>query len=395
MIFFDINTFYFASDGGVKTFYDAKIEWFKNHPEHLYYLVFPGPRFGLEEVAPNIIKFQIFGIKGAIGKGRRLLLDYGKVLKLIYICKPDIIELGDPLLSPFFGLLALNTRIFKGVLSSFHHSDPLNTYVYPWAYREKSNIFKRLLARLSEAIYLSQHRRIPYSMVASQTLKQKLTGMGIKNIQVKPFGVNEIFSKYFRIRTSGEKRFLFAGRLEAEKGIYLLKNIIPRLLEIDGVRITVMGKGTHENFFNTFKHPRFEYKGYITDREEVASIYRRNTFFLAPGPYETFGIGVLEALSNGMIIIGPNQGGTGEILSSIDSPFIFEAQNAENFYKTILKALNCDREMESTRAIKSAKDYNSWEAAISEMTEFYCREAAILIEPKKKINEQESPDFVA
>jgi glycosyltransferase involved in cell wall biosynthesis len=259
----------------------------------------------------------------------------------------------------------------KGVLSSFHHCNPLHTYVYPWAYGEQSNIFKRFVAWLSTTTYLFSHLRIPYSMVASQTLKQTLGKMGIKNIEVKPFGVQDIFFNHSRIRARGEKRLLFVGRLEHEKGIYLLKKVIPRLMEIEGVQITVMGKGTHENFFKTFKHPCFEYLGYIEDRKKVESIYRQNSIFLAPGPFETFGIGVLEAMANGMIIVGPNQGGTGEILASMNSPFIYAAHNVESFYENILKALDSDLEKESKRSIEKSKDFNTWEIAIGHMINFY------------------------
>lgn len=371
MIFVDINTFYYASDGGVKTFYDAKIDWFKKHPEHQYLLVFPNPKLKVEKVAPNVHKVQVFGVKGIIGKNRLLMVDYWKVFKLLRKVKPDVIEVGDPLITPFFAIFARRMGAIKGVLYSFHHSNPLHTYVYPWAYGEQSNIFKRFVAWLSTTAYLFSHLRIPYSMVASQRLKQTLGKMGIKNIEVKPFGVQDIFFNHSRIRARGEKRLLFAGRLEHEKGIYLLKKVIPRLLEIEGVHITVMGKGSHENFFKTFKHPSFEYLGYIEDREKVESIYRHNSIFLAPGSFETFGIGVLEAMANGMIIVGPNQGGTGEILTSMNSPFIFAAHDVESFYETILKALDSDLEQESKRSQKKSKDFNTWEIAIGDMINFY------------------------
>lgn len=371
MIFVDINTFYYASDGGVKTFYDAKIDWFKKHPEHQYILVFPNPKLKVEKIAPNVHKVKVFGVKKIIGKNRLLMVDYWKVLKLVRKIKPDVVEVGDPLLTPFFAIFARRIGAIKGVLSSFHHSNPLHTYVYPWAYGEQSNVFKRFVAWLSTTVYLYSHLRVPYSMVASETLKQNLEKMGIKNIEVKPFGVQDIFFNHSRIRGRGEKQLLFAGRLEHEKGIYLLKKVIPRLLEIDGVHITVMGRGAHEIFFQTFKHPCFEYLGYIEDREKVESIYRQNSIFLAPGPFETCGIGVLEAMANGMIIVGPNQGGTGEILGSMNSPFIFEAHNVESFYETILKALDSDLEQESKRSLKKSKDFNTWKIAIGDMINFY------------------------
>jgi alpha-1,6-mannosyltransferase len=232
-------------------------------------------------------------------------------------------------------------------------------------------------------------------MVASQTLKKSLGKMGIQNIEVKPFGVQDIFFNNSRIRSKEEKRFLFAGRLEHEKGIYLLKKVIPQLLEIDDVYITVMGKGAHENFFENFKHPRFNYLGYVSDRKTVESIYRQNSIFLAPGPFETFGIGVLEAMANGMIIVGPDQGGTGEILASMNSPFIFEAHNTESFFETILKAMNSDFEKESERSIKKSRDFNTWEVAIDQMMNFYIKKAAMQLQTKKKVNEKENPDFAA
>jgi alpha-1,6-mannosyltransferase len=371
MIFVDINTFYYASDGGVKTFYDAKIDWFIKHPEHQYILVFPNHKLKLEKLAPNVYKVQVFGVKKIIGKNRLLMVDYWKVLKLVWKVKPAVVELGDPLLTPYFAIFARRIGAIKGVLSSFHHSNPLHTYVYPWAYGEQSNVFKRFVAWLSTRVYLYSHLRVPYSMVASETLKQYLGKMGIKNIEVKPFGVQDIFFNHSRIRTRGEKRLLFVGRLEHEKGIYLLKKVIPRLLKIDGVHITVMGKGVHEKFFKTFKHPCFDYLGYIEDRQKVESIYCQNSIFLAPGPFETFGIGVLEAMANGMIIVGPNHGGTGEILGSMNSPFIFEAHNVESFYETILKALDSDLEQESKRSLKKSKDFNTWDIAIGDMINFY------------------------
>lgn len=394
MIFLDINTFYYASDGGVKTFYDAKINWFKMHPEHQYILVFPNSRFKITPVAPNIHTIQVKGLKNIIGNGRLLMIDYLKVLKVIRHVKPDVIEIGDPLLTPFLGVFIQRTGMFKGLLSSFHHSDPIYTYVYPWAYGENSNFFKRLLARVSLAVYLFNHKRIPYSMVASQTLKEKLTKMGIGNIEVRPFGVQQLFLNHAQVRTGSNpvKRLLFAGRLEHEKGIHLLKRIIPHLLEREDVQVTVMGKGAHESFFKELQHPRFKYLGYIGNRQEVEAVYRENDIFLAPGPFETFGIAVLEAMSSGMIVVGAGAGGTGELLKSMNSPFLFEPDNHESFFDHIIKAIHCDFAVESHRSIEKSRDFNSWDIAIGHMIRYYVETVKSLA--VEAINEQESPRLV-
>jgi len=391
MIFLDITTFYYASDGGVKSFYNAKIEWFKKHPEHQYYLVSPNPRHKIEKIAPNIQLIQFFGLKGVIGKDRLLLIDYWNIFKFLHKIKPDVVEVGDPLLSPFFIALAHRTGIFKGLLSCFHHSDPINSYIRPWAYGERSNFLKRATAKLGLVLYRFSHKRYSHSLVPSQNMKRRLSSLGIKNIMVKSHGIHEIFFSNAHVRKKKEKHLLYAGRLEAEKGIRLLKQVLSQILEINDVRMTVIGKGLHEKFFKEYKHPSYNYLGYIEDIKDVESIYHRNSILLAPGPYESFGIVVLEALANGMIVVGPDKGGTSELLSTMNSPFIFKSGCAKSFNETIKKALNCDFEKESLRSISHANNFSTWEIAFEGIMNFYFEEA---LKQKRKLNEQESLDFI-
>ena len=391
----DINTFYYASDGGVKTFYDAKIEWFKKHPEHQYYLIYPNSKFDVEQVAPNVHKIRVFGLKGLIGKDRRLMFDYWRVFKLVRMIKPDILEIGDPMLTPIFACILQKTKFFNGILANFHHSDPLTTYLYPWAFQNRPNMFKKLVYRMTKSLYTFLNKQIPHHMTASRNLKKRLNSLGIQNITVRPFGVPEIISTKTRIRQNNEKKLIFAGRLEHEKGIYQLKDIILRLLERKDIHVSVMGKGTQENFFKSIDCPNYTYYGYVKERERVAEILYEHTIFLAPGPYETFGIGVLEALSSGMIVIGPASGGTGEILDSMQSQFIFKPQNSEDFYQAILRALNSDLPSESLRSLKKADDFSTWDRAIDDMMMFYFRLASIRSNVPIEENNEKNPDFVS
>lgn len=392
MKFLDINTFYYNSDGGIKTFYRAKMEWFKNHPEHQYYLVTANSHNAIEKIAPNVHLIQAFGLKGVIGRDRFLLLDFLKVLQWIRRIEPDVLEAGDPLFTSGFTYFMHHFKLYKGMLACFHHSDPVATYVVPWATREDTNIIRKILFFLSHANFYYFHRHYPYTLVSSQTLKKKFERHGLENIAVFPFGVQEIFIKNSRVRNDRKKTLLFAGRLEHEKGIRLIKKIIPRLLEDKDVHITIMGKGKHEDFFKKYLHPRLKYLGYISDPEKVEAVYRQNNIFLAPGPFETFGIGVLEALTSGMVVVGPDAGGTGELLASMDSPFIFEADNAESFYQAVIRALECDLEKESERSIEKAKDFKSWSTAIGQMIDYYEKKAA---GSRNKVHEEKSPHLSA
>jgi alpha-1,6-mannosyltransferase len=391
MIFLDICTFYYGSDGGVKSFYNAKIEWFKKHPEHQYYLVFPSPHQKIEKIAQNVRLIKIFGLKGIIGKDRLLLVNYWRILRHIHKIKPDVIEVGDPLLSPFFISLASLFGFFKGILSCFHHSDPVNSYLRPWVYGKRPSFFKRIIEKIMIALYRFSHKRFTYSLVPSQDMKRRLSALGIKNIKIRPHGIKEIFFSNAYVRKKKEKHLLYVGRLEAEKGIRLFKKVLSQILDIKDVRVTVMGKGIHEPFFREFKHPAYQYLGYIEDVVEVESIYHRNNILLAPGPYESFGIAVVEALANGMIVVGPDKGGTSELLSTMNSPFVFKSGCAKSFLETIKKVLDCDFEKESLRSIRHARNFGTWETAFDGIIDFYHEE---ILKQNKKTNEQESLDFI-
>jgi alpha-1,6-mannosyltransferase len=166
-------------------------------------------------------------------------------------------------------------------------------------------------------------------------------------------------------------RLLYAGRLNQEKGIKLVQAVLPRLLERDDVSVTVIGRGGAADDFARLKHPRFRYLGFVEDAMEVRTIYDDHDILLAPGPFESFGMGVLEAMARGMVVVGPDQGATAEILRQAESPFIFRAGDAEDFLRAILAAIDCDRSAESLRSRDTAMRYGSMEQAMGHLVEFY------------------------
>jgi alpha-1,6-mannosyltransferase len=371
MIFFDINTFFQASDGGIRTFYGEKIEWFKKHPEHRYILVTADAANRIDQVAPNVLIVTVFGLKKIIGKDRFLLIDYPRILRLIRKTKPDVIEAGDPLFTSEFSYFLKRLGRFKGLLSCFHHTDPVRTYVLPWARDEDTHFIRKSLAFLSQKHFTFFHKHYDCGLVASRAMKKNLEAQGLANLEVFPLGVKEMFKNNARLRKQRERTILYAGRLEREKGIHLLQKALPQLLDHGDVQVSVMGKGREEDFFKRYEHPRLNYLGYLSSREDVVSVFNRHAIFLAPGPFESFGIAATEAMANGMVVVGPDAGGIGELLQSINSPFVFKRDDSDSFYRAILRALSCDMESQSTRSIKRAEDFLAWEEAMDIIIGFY------------------------
>jgi alpha-1,6-mannosyltransferase len=133
----------------------------------------------------------------------------------------------------------------------------------------------------------------------------------------------------------------------------------------------VIGRGGAAEDFERLKHPRFRYLGFIEDASEVRNIYDDHDILLAPGPFESFGMGVLEAMARGMVVVGPDQGATAEILRQAESPFIFRAEDADDFLRMIRKAIDCDQSAESSRSRATAIRYGSMSDAMSRLIGLY------------------------
>ncbi len=383
MIFVDINTFYAEKTGGIRTYHHAKIAWFSAQQEHRYFLFSPGPQFLRRELNSQVTLIEFYGLAlTADPLGYRLLLDYLKVAECLREINPHIVEAGDPWLTGLFCLLA--KKIFKRscLWTSFYHSDPIVTYMLPWVQRGKFLSLKKKLIPLCSKVFYALQNQYHATCISSKAMDKRLADENVGTRLYTPFGVDKVFFSTVRqisisIPSSTpflEKKYLlYVGRLDIEKGIDLLIAILPRLLEIPQVEISVLGRGSRVDFFQNFKHARFHYLGFKPDKYDVAEVYQQHQILLAPGPFETFGLGVLEAMACGLVVVGPNRGGTSELLSELASNFIFHAEDSDAFYQTILKALACDFTNESLRSQALAQKYGTWDKAIERQTQLYKR----------------------
>jgi alpha-1,6-mannosyltransferase len=378
MILLDINTFFAEKAGGIRTFYRAKISFFGRQLAHRYYLVYPGARRAIVSRSPSVTLAEFYGPQVSKGSGGyRWLLDYAGVLALIRKEKPDVIEVGDPWLTGLFCLAIKKLGLYRGLLACFYHSDPILTHVLPWASRGHAQTWKKnLVLRPLAALFYRVQRSYDLTVVSSRTMQGHLRDRFV-DAALAPLGVSEVFLEGLpparRQQSASPRavRLLYAGRLNQEKGIRLVQAVLPRLLEQDHVSVTVIGRGGAAEDFARLEHPRFRYLGFIEDAGEVRNIYDDHDILLAPGPFESFGMGVLEAMARGMVVVGPDQGATAEILRQAQSPFIFRAEDTEDFLRAIQKATDCDRSVESSRSRDTAMRYGSMEQAMGRLVDLY------------------------
>lgn len=382
MVFLDINTFFSPKAGGIRTYHQAKIDWFKAHPSHAYRLVFPGPARRRREEGAVRLEEAWGPALTPDPAGYRLLLDWFAVYRLIRAERPAVLEAGDPWLTGLFCLFLRRAGLYRGLLVSFYHSDPIPSYLEPWADRGGFRALKRGLARFAGRLFYALQRRYDLTAVSSRAMEASLLAKGVRRVVRLPFGVAAPFLAPVAGRVPGGPgaavRFLYSGRLDREKGVDLLLAILPELLAIPGVEVSVAGRGAYADSFATFSHPRYRYLGFLDGAGKVLSAYDTHHALLAPGPFETFGLGVLEAMARGLAVIGPDRGGTAELLQEAGSSFLFRAGDAADFLRTARLAAGAGPAglaEEGKRARAIAERYGTWDQAISRMVERYLEPA--------------------
>lgn len=382
MVFLDINTFYSPKAGGIRTYHRAKIEWFRERPDEAYVLVYPGPFRKDRKESPNVTLIEAFG--PALTRdpaGYRLLIDFVRVFRAIRAAAPDVLEAGDPWLTGLFCLALRKLGLYRGLLVSFYHSDPVPTYILPWSRRGGLRPLRTLLARIAAFLFYRLQRGYDLTAVASRTMEASLRSRGVSQVAHLPFGVPAFFLEGIRdpetkaLPGEGPVKLLYAGRLDKDKGVGLLLESLPLLLE-QNVEVTVMGRGAMAQAFAEFRHARYRFLGFVAEPEKVRAAYDGHHVLLAPGPFETFGLGVLEGMARGLVVVGPDAGGTGELLREADSPFRFPAGDGEAFRRAVAATLRCDWRAESARSRALALRYGGWDDAIGRMREAYAAHLA-------------------
>lgn len=374
MIFVDVNTFYGPKAGGIRTYHQQKIAWFREHPEHSYYLIGPGPGFAEEQIAPNIFYIRLYGLQMTSDpEGYRLLIHFWGLWRLLRRIKPDVLEAGDPWLTGLFCLLAKWFGL-KAYVSSFYHSDPIRTYFEPWAHKKPFSWMRRFLVASFEPLFFFLQRRYDLTLTASKVMQDYLDVRGVPTA-LTPFGAPEVFfssSKPYQAPQS-ELHLLYAGRLDQEKGIETLIEAMPEILEYPGVKLRVVGRGSYETFFQTYEHPNYHFGGYVRSREEFLGLLQEHHLLIAPGPYETFALGVLEALAVGLPVLGPDRGGTAELLAQIPNAQLFESENPEDLLRALKFTLGSDLQKLSEESRRVAEFYGTWQECFDRMAELYTR----------------------
>lgn len=310
----DVTNFYSAASGGVKTYLNAKLRDFADR-DISHAMVVPGSGYDVTVRGATRV-YRLRGPAVPFGSGYRFLISPAALRRVIERERPDVIEIGGPFL-PILVRQAMRGRRVPTI--GFYHSDLIRAYAEPYAtfgIRALRPLARNLARRAIPRIY----RRFDATVAGSATVAAELRGLGLQNVRCAPLGVDlATFSRrhgaaaWLRARCGvqpGASIALYVGRFYHEKRLDIVLRAHAQIEPERRPHLVLVGEGPQRDRLVAEAHrrERLTVLPYETDVGAVACLYSGADFYVAPGPGETFGLSIAEALACGLPIVAVASG---------------------------------------------------------------------------------------
>jgi len=279
----DVALFYGDRSGGIRTYLDEKARHAAATRALDHHVVVPGRR-----ERHRGTRHELRSLSLAASNGYRIPLGAGALKQTLRLIEPDVVVLHDPFWRPL-GVTREAHRLGAKVVAVHHASAALNAAGIPGP----------------DAVYIPMLRRIyrhAYEHVdAVMSTVDPMPDSGRTATIRLRFGLHPAFRPGPSER---DEHLLYVGRLSFEKRIQDLLEVIattrrPLWIVGDGpARSLLVARCERLGIADLVT-----FKSFVSDRYEVARLYREAACVVATGPHETFGLVVLEAAACGARVV--------------------------------------------------------------------------------------------
>lgn len=244
-----------------------------------------------------------------------------KIRALVRREHPDVLEVHSPYLA--MGAALAVPRADFGIRTFFWHADFIDTYLRVMLERRvSSRVADVLLAPLWRGVR-EVAAQCDATIVAGRWQRDKLASHGFPRVELVPFGVErsvfrpEARSEERRRELAGGRAKLLVGvgRFAVEKrwDVVLDAFIAVRARGVDAT-LVLFGDGPERAAMEARVAGREDvrFMGFVKEREALASAFASADLLVHGCPYETFGLGVAEAMACALPVVVPDEGGASE-----------------------------------------------------------------------------------
>ena len=337
----DLTEFYSQRGGGVRSHLSVK-----GHVScqrgHSHWVIAPGPEMTQEnaiELGPTAVgRSSILHVGGPslpYDPTYHLLWRVGRVRSLVRRIRPDVLEIHSPYVAAAAGLSLERGRDF-GIRTFVWHADFIDTYLRGGLERGLGRLLQPLgVASASGKVVdgvveplWAWVRTIAggcdATFAASRFQTEKLVAHGVPRVEHIGFGVEtDVFTPERRdlalraalLAGKPGPLVLAIGRFAVEKRWDVVLDAYARLAaRRPGARLVLLGDGPERAAMEARTRGRDDvtFAGFEKDRVKLASMLASGDVLLHGCPFETFGLGVAEAIAAGLPAVLPDQGGAAE-----------------------------------------------------------------------------------
>ena len=313
----DVTKFYGQGTGGVRTYLLQKSEWLAGRPDAAHVVIVPGQHDSIREVGRS----RWYGLRGAEIPGSRpyrFLVAPRSIRAILDHERPAVVEVGSHYLVPWQVLPA--ARRVGAAVAWFCHTDLAGLAGRDWAGGPRRSAGRE---RWAERYVRALAARFDLVLAGSRFLADRLRAAGVERVAEAPLGVD--LDRFHPSAREGRAATLsalgvpeapyalFAGRLAGEKELEILLRSWPSVERRTGVRLVLVGSGAAER--RLMEEPGARAATWLPfegDRSRFAGLVASAEIYVAPGPYETFGLSAAEAMASGVPVLTVDAGAVPE-----------------------------------------------------------------------------------
>lgn len=281
---------------------------------------------------------------------------------------PDIIHLFSPFSLGVMGMVAADI-LRKPVIANYQTDLP--AYVQTYGFHVLRPTFINLLRFIHNGCHLT--------LAPSQATLCELREWGFRRLRLWERGVDtqrftperrsdEWRSRLLAGRDPSRLIVLYVGRMAKEKHLETLIDIA----HDPDVALTLVGGGNYQpEIQQAFAGSDAHFTGYLIG-DDLANAFAAADVFVFPGPEETFGQVVLEAMASGLPVIVADRGGPATIVQHGRTGFVCPTDDSATFAERV-RLLRDDPSLraEMAQAARQHATQRPWLSIMCQLETYY------------------------
>jgi alpha-1,6-mannosyltransferase len=373
----DLTKAFAETPGGVRTYLEHKSRFVSARDDLRHIVIVPGARRVMHDDA-GVRWYRLWGPPMPRTSGYRFLVDAAAVSRIVEHERPDIIEVGSPLLAPWIAARAARARQIP--LVTFFHTNVARA-ICPHPDRAGR------AARAAGALAWRYARRVSklsqMTIASSHFLVRELQEAGIERVTRVPLGVDADVFHPSRRRCRNETRrdlnlpdgplAIYAGRLSMDKELDVLVDAWPAIEQQSNAHLLVMGSGPLETRVQSrLRARRVVWRGFEPDAGRFASVLAAADLYIAPtSTIETFGLTPLEALASGTPVLAAAPGAISELVAASGAGATFRAGDAQSLAEAAIRLFKTDLAAAGALGRSYAEREHAWPIVFDRLFSIY------------------------